>query len=451
MNDVPHSTEAEIGVLGAMLIDPEAVSEVRVVLTPADFYGARHRLLYEAMVSLHDKGSGVDVTSLGAHLKAHGNLDGAGGWDMLGALVDAVPTAAGAYHHAAIVRDTAALRRLITACQETARDAMAGADTAEVFQAAERRLLAVTDRSGPASFCSAGDLVLDAMALIERASNTPDGMVGIRTGIPHLDHLTAGLEAGCLTILAGRPAMGKSALAWQLAERAAMDDHGVAYASYEMGRGQLGRRGLARLTGIDAGAIRRGRLDQPQWAKLSQAANRLGTLPLWTCDRPPSQVEGLRSLVQRHRTKHEVSLLVVDYLQQMAGPKNAGNRNNEVEHITRNLKRIASELGVHVLALSQLSRKVEDRKPPRPMLADLRDSGAIEQDADNVLLLWRPEEYFDDATPDETRAQWQGKGELILAKQRDGATGRVLLSWDAARLMFTEAVRDGFGLRKVGA
>jgi replicative DNA helicase len=209
-----------------------------------------------------------------------------------------------------------------------------------------------------------------------------------------------------------------------------------------MSSGQLGRRAFARLTKIDATRVRRGSLDPREWAMLAEAAARLAALPIWTSDRPPHEVEGLRSLVQRHRTKHNVRMLVVDYLQLMTGPKGAANRNAEIEHITRSLKRLATELGLHVIALSQLNRGVESRRPPRPALSDLRDSGAIEQDADNVMLLWRPEYYFDDTVPQSKWADWQGMAELILAKQRDGPTDAVRLVWDKERLTFTEQERE---------
>jgi len=253
--------------------------------------------------------------------------------------------------------------------------------------------------------------------------------------------MTAGLEAGGLTILAARPAMGKSAIAWQFGEHAAMDGHHVLIASYEMSGGQLGRRGLSRLAHIDADRIRRGQLDKSEWAALAKAGERLAALPIWIDDYPPHEIEPLRSQIHRHKTRHDVGIVVVDYLQQMSGPNGSGNRNNEVEHISRGLKRMARELGVHVLALAQLSRGVEHRNPPRPVLSDLRDSGAIEQDADNVLLLWRPEYYFRDDTPDEARAKFQGRAELIVAKQRDGRTGNIWMTWEAPRLRFTELER----------
>jgi replicative DNA helicase len=434
---LPWAPEAEECVLAAMMVDPDAAAEARALLTPEDFHGSAHRVVYRALLEIHDAGQGADVVTLGNRLKDSGSLDAAGGWDFLAVLTDMLPRADRVRAHALIVRDKAQRRRLILACNETARRAAGTDDSAELFAEAERMMLQATERKGAHGFRHVGQAVIDAMTVIERAAETSDGVVGVRTGIPSLDRMTAGLEPGGLTVLAGRPSMGKSALGWQLAERAAMDGEGVVVASYEMADAQLGRRGLARLSGVEAGKIRSGRLDRDEWAKLADAGTRLGALPIWTNDRPPHHVEGLRSLIQRHRTQQPTAVAIVDYLQQMSGPK-GGNRNNEVEHISRGLKRMAMELELHVVALAQLNRGVEHRTPPRPVLSDLRDSGAVEQDADNVLLLWRPEYYFDDTTPDSARSEWQGRAELILAKQRDGETGRVHLTWDGPRLRFTE-------------
>lgn len=434
--NVPWSETAEVSVLCALMIDPDAIEEVRTRLGPGDFYADAHSAIYEALCELRDAASATDVVSLTERLKAKGELERAGGLDHLGQILDAVPSSSSAAHHAKIVHDHATRRRLILACQETQRRAMESEDTDELFSEAEGLLLEATARKRTRGFRPVGDAVSDAIAVVERAANTADGIIGIRTGIPKLDWLTAGLTAGEMTVLAGRPSMGKSAMGWQIAENAARHGHGTVFVSYEMADAQLGKRGISRLSGLDASALRRGRLEPEQWKAMGEAASRLSGLPIWTNDAPPHTVEGLRSMVTRHVRTHGTDLVVVDYLQQMSGK--GQNRNAEVEHISRGLKRMAMELDVHVLALAQLNRGVEHRSPPRPMLSDLRDSGAIEQDADNVLLLWRPEYYFDDSTPDEAYARWQGKAEGILAKQRDGETGAILMDWDASRLTFTE-------------
>lgn len=434
----PFSLEAETAVLGALLVDPECAADVRAVVEPSDFYREANRRLLPAMLDVIEEAGRVDVIGLADRLKASGELDAVGGFEYLSALIDAVPSAANVEYHARIVRDKASLRRLIEACHSTIRDAMEGESAKVVLHEAEARFLTATERAAPADgFRPASHAVEAAMTMIHRAAESRGGVVGIRSGIPSLDDKTAGFEPGGVTVLAARPAMGKSAMAWQFAERAAMDGEGVLVASYEMGAGQLGRRGLARLSHVDSNRIRRGDMTREEWSALSEAGKRLAGLPIWINDRPPHQVETLRSMIHRHRRTHPARLVIVDYLQQMSGPK-SGNRNNEVEHISRGLKRMAMELDVHVIALAQLSRGVEHRSPPRPVLSDLRDSGAIEQDADNVLLLWRPEYYFDDTTPPDARAKWGGKAELLLAKQRDGETGKVRLVWDGPHLIFTE-------------
>lgn len=435
MSPLPHDLEAEVAFLVAAVADPG----VSLSLRPEDFFSERHRTVYESLRELREDGIDVTPVSLADSLRKRGRWESVG-FEGVSELFEAMPST-GASTHARIIRDKAQMRRLIHACQSTIRDAMEGQEaTADVLTAAERRLLDVTEtRETRDGFRPVSEAVHEAMVMIERAAEAKGGIVGFRTGIPKLDQMTSGLERGGLTVLAARPAMGKSAKAWQLAERFGMDHLGVLVASYEMSGGQLGRRGISRLADVDSQRVRKGQLTAEEWKAIAVAANRISTLPIWINDHPPHQVEQLRSQVHRHRSRHQVDVVIVDYLQQMSGPQRAGNRNNEIEHISRGLKRMARELDVHVIALAQLSRGVESRTPPRPVLSDLRDSGAIEQDADNVLLLWRPEYYFDDKTPPEAWNDWQGRAELIVAKQRDGETGRILLEWDAPRLMFTES------------
>ena len=348
MNDraMPYDYEAEVSVLTALLHDPEATTTLRA----DEFYAERHSLIYQAVQGLKSEGQGVTVLTVADRLKAEKRLADAGGIEYVSALLDGVP--AGLDYHAAIVRDKAQLRRLIRACEETLLDAYEGGKATDVFAHAEARLLNVTEtRQTADGFRPVSDAVHEAFEMVERAANAKGGVVGIRTGIPKLDMMSSGLERGGLTVLAARPAMGKSALGWQFAERASMDGEGVLIASYEMGAGQLGRRGLSRLAHIDSNRIRRGELTPDEWRALSEAGKRLADLPIWINDYPPHHVEQLRSQVHRHKTKHGIGLVVVDYLQQMSGPAK-GNRNNEVEHLSRGLKRMARELDVHVLAPS---------------------------------------------------------------------------------------------------
>lgn len=433
MNQLPHDLKAEVSVLTELLLDPEASTSLK----PDDFYAERHRVVFQALSDLKATGDGITLITVIDRLRAEKKIEAAGGIDYVSGLLDGMPT--GIEHHAKIVREKAQLRRLVHACQESIADAMEGQKASDVFIATERRLLGVTEtRQTTDGFRPVSEAVMAGLEMIERAGASESGMLGIPTGIPLLDWMTAGFEPGCLTILAARPAMGKSALAWQFAEKFGMDGHGSLIASYEMGSGQLGRRGLSRLAHIDASRVKRGKLEKHEWEALAKAANRISELPIWINEYPPHEIEQLRSQVQRHMTKHDVKVVLVDYLQQMSGPKQ-GNRNNEIEHISRGLKRMAREMNIHVVALAQLSRGPEYRKPPRPILSDLRDSGAVEQDADNVLMLWRPEYYFDESTPDEAYAKWQGMAELIVTKQRDGETGGILLEWHGPTLSFKPA------------
>lgn len=434
----PWSAAAEASLLSAMMIDSQAVPEARSTVSELDFYTEAHRRIFRAIANLHDRGEATDVVTVGETLRATGELDASGGMEFLADLIDRVPNVSSVASHARIIRDLSRLRRLIQACRESIRDAMdRGGDAEAVLHQAEARILNATDASYRPAYRHVREGVQDALAMIARANASKDGVVGLRTGLPTLDGMLSGFEPGLLTVLAARPSMGKSALGWGCAESAARDGHGVAIASYEMSAGQLARRGLSKGAGISSHKIRRAYLDDGDYKEIALAAALLSELPIWIDEHPAQSVEALRADVRRQISKAPIDLVIVDYLQQMTGP--GQNRNNEVEHISRGLKRMARDLGVHVLALAQLSRGVEHRRPPRPMLSDLRDSGAVEQDADTVLMLWRPEVYFDDKTPNEQRAKWQGRGELIVAKQRDGETGTIRLNWDGPTMTFSES------------
>lgn len=432
---LPWSQEAEVAALSEMLQDPDAVTDVRGILTAGDFFRSGHRRIYGAIVALWDAGRATDIVSVVEALKDRGELEEAGGVDYVSSLLGSVP-AGNAAHHSRIVRDKARLRRFIRACQESVKDAVEGGDPEFILRQAEARILAATELDGGrGGYRPVGDAVHDALCMIERAAEAKDGIVGIPTGFRELDQKLSGLEPGLLTVLAGRPSMGKSAMAWVMAEHAARVGHGVSVASYEMSGGQLARRGLAGSTGIDSYRLRRAHLDPEDHEALGHAASDLSGLPVWIDEHPGQTIEAVTADVRRLKARASVDFVVVDYLQQMRG--RGQNRNNEVEHIARGLKRMARDLDVHVLVLAQLNRAVEHRTPPRPVLSDLRDSGAVEQDADTVLLLWRPERYFDENTSLDARAKWEGRAELIVAKQRDGETGTIHLAWNGKILRFT--------------
>lgn len=444
---IPWSEEAEVSVVGAVFLEPDVIGDVRSLIEPGSFFREAHRHIYRAAVELYDEGDAIDVVTVSE--KLGDKLSRAGGLDYLAHVLDAVPSAANAKHHARIVAQKARLRGLVEACRVTAERATdPHADPDEVLRGAEERILGPAYRGEAAEYEPASQSVHEALAYIEEAQASPDGIIGLRTGFGWLDKLTGGLRKGDLTVLAARPSHGKSALAWQLAHNPATKGHAVAVASYEMSRARLLHRGLAAASRLDSHDLRTGRMTPNDSKALAAAAQRLSKLPLYIQYPPPRTVEGLRSDLRRLMRREPIELFVVDYLQQMDG--RGQNRNNEVEHISRNLKRMAGDLDVHVIALSQLSRGVDHRSPPRPMLSDLRDSGAIEQDADNVLMLWRPQMYFDDTTPEDQWARWQNKGELIVAKQRDGDTGRVILMWDGPTTTFTELDTTQLGERHGG-
>jgi replicative DNA helicase len=427
------SWEAEVSVLSALMVDPDAIHDVRGMIEPADFHEPRHRMLYRAICQISDGGAVPDPVTILDRLADR--AEDAGGAEYIAEVMDAVPGASQAKQHAGIVRGRASLRRLIAACDRIRQDVEEDpTDAQSIIRTAEERIMGLERRGRAQEYADASTSLWEAMEAIEEAGKSDDGIIGVRTGIAWLDKIMGGMRPGDLTILSARPAMGKTALALQIADHAASDGHGTAFASYEMSRARLMHRRIAARARINSHDLRTGRLAPELWGRLSQASSKLAALPLHIQYPPPRTVEALRSDLIRLTRKQEVALFVVDYLQQMDGP--GSNRNAQVEHISRNLKRIATDMDVHVLALSQLSRAVENRSPPRPQLSDLRDSGAIEQDADNVLQLWRPEEYWDPENPPANADKWRGKAELLMPKQRDGETGRVVLGWKGAYQTF---------------
>lgn len=435
----PWSVQAETAVVGACLISRDAVPLLVSTLEPRDFYREANRRIYAAVVDLYNRGEEVDVITLSEYLRDVGELDASGGFDYLASLVDAVPTAANVEYHARIVAEKATLRRLIEASRQTIADAfqVESAEASRVIAEAERRIYDAARRRGGGGFVPAKEALWAAVEKIEEEAGAGGGVTGIRTGFPTLDNMTSGFQGGDLTILAARPSMGKTALALAMAATVSGDGGATTIESLEMSNPQLVKRLLAMRAKLDLLKIRKQMLDRNETERLARAAGWVNTLPIYLDDELGGTVADLRAKVRRVTVERPVAMVVVDYLQLMSGE--GQSRVQQIGSITRGLKRLAREFDTHVLALSQLSRGPESRNPPRPILSDLRDSGDIEQDADNVLLLWRPEFYFDDRTPNEQWAKWQGRGELIVAKQRNGPTGRIYLSWDKSTTTFTEA------------
>ena len=441
--------EAETAVLGGMLIDREAVTRAIEHLSDGMFYREGNRRLYRAMLRLFERGDVIDVITVAEELKKTGELDSAGGLDYLGQLVDAVPTAANIEYHARIIRDKALLRRLVEQSSQIIRDAydQGERDVDEILDQAEARIFQVADSHKRQGFVWIKEVLWSTFEHIERLQESGSGITGVPTGFPDVDRMTTGLQKGDLCIIAARPSMGKTALVLNVAATAAITHQvPVAVFSLEMSSQQLVQRLLCAEGRIDAQRLRRGKLSQEEHQRLAAAAGHLNTAPIWIDDQPGTNVLEIRAKARRLQSElrsdgKDLGLVVIDYMQLMSGAGNAESRVQEVSQISRGLKALARELEVPLIALSQLSRGPEQRTDKRPMLSDLRDSGSIEQDADLVMFLYRPE-YYASA---ENREELEGKAELILSKQRNGPTGVVPLFFQKAYTRFDSAAPSGQG------
>ena len=440
----PFSMEAETAVLGGMLIDREAVTRAVEHIDESMFYREANRRLYRAMVRLFERGDVIDVITVSDELKKTAELESAGGFDYLGALVDAVPTAANLEYHARIVRDKALLRRLVEQSTQIIRDVyeQGERDVDEILDQAEARIFQVAESHKREGFVWIKEILWAAFEHIERIQESGTGITGVPTGFPDLDRITTGFQKGDLCIVAARPSMGKTALALNVAANAAIT-HGIPVAifSLEMSSEQLVQRLLCAEGRIDAQKLRRGKLSQEEHQRLAAAAGHLNTAPIWIDDQAGTNVLEIRAKARRLQSelrsdKKDLGMVLIDYMQLMSGTQHAENRVQEVSQISRGLKALARELDVPVMALSQLSRGPEQRTDKRPMLSDLRDSGSIEQDADVVMFLYRPEYY----APPEKRDELEGKSELIVGKQRNGPTGVIELYFQRAYTRFDSSV-----------
>ena len=422
----PQSLEAEESVLGGMLIDNTALDRVVEVLQPDDFYRGAHRKIYRAMLELSERNEPADLITLSEVLRTRGELADVGGSSFLAELAERVPTAANVMHYARIVRERAVLRGLITAATDIAsRGYEATEDVKELLDRAEQSIMAIADREVKAAFVRMDDLVVKTFHMVEQLHQQKEAVTGVTTGFHDLDRLTAGLQPSDLIIVAARPSVGKTALCLNMAVNAALHGHvGVAVFSLEMAKEQLALRMLCSEARIDLGSVRTGRINDGQLGEIAHAAHVLAAAPIYIDDTPALSVLELRAKARRLKRDPDtkLGLIMVDYLQLMRGSESKDSREQEISEISRSLKALAKELNVPVLALSQLNRKVEDRNPPIPRLADLRESGAIEQDADVIAFIYR------DAAYDEDSAK-KGLTEIIIAKQRNGPTGSVELTF----------------------
>ncbi|EKP94791.1 replicative DNA helicase [Thermaerobacter subterraneus] len=413
----PQNVEAEQSVLGAILIDREALARVLEILEPSHFYREAHQRIFEVATELFERGEAVDTITLSEALRQRGWLERVGGLTYLTSLANAVPTAANAEHYARIVEEKALLRRLVAAATDIARRAYEGQDPAEEqLDAAEQAIFAIAQDRRRQGYAAIRDVLVDTFEHIERLYLHQGETIGVPTGFRDLDSMLAGLHPSELIILAARPSQGKTTLALNMVAHAAAHGYPVGVFSLEMSRDQLAMRLLAAEARLNQQRLRTGMLAEDDWPRLTDAIGRLSELPVFIDDTPNLSIMEVRARARRMKAEHDIGLLVLDYLQLMHTRGRAESRQQEISEISRSLKALARELKVPVLALSQLSRAVEQRQDRRPQLSDLRESGAIEQDADVVLFIYHnPEDAAENVV------------EIIVAKQRNGPTGSVKL------------------------
>ena len=422
----PQNLDAESSVLGGILLENEAVNQVLELLRPEDFYRESHRKVFRAIVELSDRSEPVDLITLSDFLKSRGELEAVGGTAYLASLADFVPTAANISHYARIVREKSILRSLISTATEIAtRGYEEQGNVEEFLDSAEKVIFDISEKKIKASFVAVGDMIKDTLKTVEKLYERKEMVTGVPTGYSDLDRLTAGLQPAELIIVAGRPGMGKTAFALNIAANAAFTGAGVAVFSLEMAKEQLVLRMLCSEARVDSSKVRSGYLGERDFPQLAKAAGRLHEAPIYIDDTPAISVLELRAKARRlvrDRSK-KIGLIIVDYLQLMRGMGTASNREQEISEISRSLKALAKELSVPVIALSQLNRRVEDRSDRRPMMSDLRESGAIEQDSDVIIFIYRDEVYN---KSDESK---KGLAEIIVAKQRNGPIDTVTLTF----------------------
>ena len=420
----PQNLEAEQSILGGILLENAALNPVLEIMAGSEFYSDAHRKIFGGILELSDRNQPVDLITLSNHLRDKKQLDAVGGAVYLSQLVDNVPSAANIGHYARIVKEKSVLRNLIgTATEILNRTYGAGADVDSVLDEAEHAIFEISQNKIKPSFYPLKDIIKDSVRTIERLYEKKELITGVATGFTKLDEMTSGLQRSDLIIIAGRPSMGKTAFALNIAQFCSVEEGvPVAVFSLEMAKEQLAMRMLSSEARVDSQKIRKGFLGESDWPKLTTAAGRLSEARLYIDDTPSISVLEMKAKSRRLKAEHGLGLIVLDYLQLMKGSAYSDTREQEISEISRSLKGLAKELSVPVVALSQLNRKVEDRTSRRPQMADLRESGAIEQDADVILFLYRDEVYNKSEDNPE-----KGFAEVIIGKQRNGPVGTVKL------------------------
>ena len=421
----PNSPEAEQSVIGAMIMDRDAIADVIDIVNADDFYQKQNGILFEAMTELYREGKPVDLVTLQNKLKKKDVPESMKSLEFIRDLLEVVPTSANAKQYATIVREKATLRKLIKVTEDITTECYLGKDdVTEILDHTEKNVFGLLQQaSGREEFVPIDKVVLNTLDAIEEAASSAGRVTGIATGFTDLDYKLSGLHPSELIIVAARPAMGKTAFVLNIAQKAAVRDHvPTAIFSLEMSKEQLVTRMMAMEAMVDSQSIRTGDLQETDWEKIMESAGTIGRSPLIIDDTPGITIAELRSKCRRYKQIHGLDLIIIDYLQLMSGGKRSESRQQEISEISRSLKALAREMNAPVIALSQLSRRVEERKPAKPMLSDLRESGSIEQDADVVMFIYRDEYYNEDS-------EKKGIAEIIVDKQRNGSTGSVELVW----------------------
>ena len=421
----PHDIEAEQAILGCMLIDQDATSDAIEVLKPEDFYRDDHKYIYEAMLNLYTKGEPIDIITVKDELTSMQKFEAVGGIEYLATLPDRAPLVANSDKYIKIVEEKSILRKLIkTATEIEGLGYAQNEEVDNVIDQAEKKIFDIMQNKNQKGYTPIKDVLVETFAELEKLYNQKQPVTGIATGFTDLDNRTAGLHNSDLILIAARPAMGKSAFALNIATNAAINEKvPVAIFNLEMSKTQLVNRMLCSEAMVDSNKVRTGKIDEEDWIKLATALGPLSEAPIYIDDTPGISISEIRAKCRKLKLEKNIGLVVIDYLQliQGSGKKNS-SREQEISEISRSLKIIAKELDVPVIALSQLSRESEKRQDHKPMLSDLRESGAIEQDADLVMFIYRDDYYNQDA-------EKKNIAEIILAKHRAGATGTIELLW----------------------
>ena len=421
---MPHSMEAEQAVIGSMIMDIEAVTVASEIITGEDFYSRQYGILFETMVEMCEEGHPIDLVTLQNRLREKDVPPEVAGLEFVRELLTSVPTSANIKYYANIVSEKSLLRKMIKLNEEIANTCYAGKESLEfIMEDTEKRMFQLLQRHDTGDFVPIRTVVMNAMDKIESAAKNKGSVTGIPTGFTDLDYRTAGMQPSDLVLIAARPSMGKTAFVLNIAQHVAFKKHlPVVIFSLEMSKEQLVNRMFSLESSVDAQKLRTGQLNDQDWERLIESAGVIGRSKLMIDDTPGISISELRSKCRKMKLEHGLSMIIIDYLQLMSGSGRSESRQNEISEISRSLKAVARELQVPVLALSQLSRAVEQRPDHRPMLSDLRESGAIEQDADVVMFIYRDDYYNHDTDR-------KGVSEIIIAKQRNGPIGTVELAW----------------------